>query len=117
LGAGPILVTCGLFALPINALLFALENLLFLLFPTRVLANNPADFQALGRNVLFMMAKVFVLGGVAVVAGMVGIVVGVFYPVLALVMVWLTLAFFVAPLIPLIGWAFTAFDVGRDTPA
>ena len=30
---------------------------------------------------------------------------------------WLTIAFFVAPLILLVGWAFTIFDVGRDTPA
>ncbi len=114
---GMILVICGLFTLPVNGLLFALENLLFLLFPTRVLANNPADFQALGRNVLFMLAKLAVLGGVFLMALLVGTVVGVFFPVLGLVMAWLTLAFFVAPLIPLIGWAFTVFDVGRDTPA
>ena len=63
------------------------------------------------------MAKLFVLGGVVVIAGMVGIVVGVFYPILGIAMAWLTLAFFVTPLIPLIGWAFTVFDVGRDTPA
>ena len=114
---GLILLICGLFALPINGILFALENLLFLLFPTRVLANNPADFQALGRNVLFMLAKLVVLGGVFLIACMVGIDVGAFFPILGLVMVWLTLAYFVSPLIPLIGWAFTVFDVGRDTPA
>jgi hypothetical protein len=114
---GTTLVICGLFALPVNGLLFALENLLFLLFPTRVLANNPADFQALGRNALIMLTKLFVLVGVFALAGMVGIMIGVFYPALGLLMAWLTLAFFVAPLIPLIGWAFTVFDVRRDTPA
>jgi hypothetical protein len=114
---GLILLACGLFALPVNGLLFALENLLFLLFPTRLTANNPADFQALGRNVLFMLAKLTVLGVVFVIASMVGIDVGAFFPILGLVMVWLTLAYFVAPLIPLIGWAFTVFDVSRDTPA
>lgn len=115
--AGTTLAICGLFALPVNGLLFALENLLFLLFPTRVLANNPADFQALGRNALFMLTKLFVLGGVFMLTSMVGIMIGVFFPMLGLVMAWLTLAFFVAPLIPLIGWAFIVFDVGRDTPA
>jgi hypothetical protein len=114
---GMILLICGLLALPLNGLLFALENLLFLLFPTRVLANNPADFQALGRNVLFMLAKLVVLGAVFLIAAIVCIDVGVFFPILGLVMAWVTLAFFVSPLIPLIGWAFTVFDVGRDTPA
>ena len=112
-----VLLLIGLFAPPLNGLLFSLENLLFLLFPTRVLANNPADFQAIGRNVLFALAKLVVLGGVCLFAGMVGWMVGVFFPVLGLVMAWLTIALFTAPLFPLIGWAFTIFDVGRDTPA
>jgi hypothetical protein len=112
-----VFVACGLFAAPVNALLFALENLLFLLFPTRVLVNNPADFQATGRTVLFALAKFAVLGGVIVIAALMGGLVGIFFPVLGCVIAWLTIVLFTAPLLPLIGWAFTAFDVGRDTPA
>jgi hypothetical protein len=107
----------GLFAPPLNALLFGLENLMFLLFPTRIVANNPADFQAMGRTVLFMLAKLFVLGVVFGIVVLVGIDVGMFFPILGVVMAWLTLAFFASPLLPLIGWAFSIFDVGRDTPA
>jgi Putative ABC exporter len=114
---GTILSLFGLFALPVNALLFALENLLFLLFPTRIVATNPADFQALGRNVLFLLAKSLVLGSVFSVAALVGFLVGMFYLRLGYALAWLTIALFTAPLIPLIGWAFTIFDVGRDTPA
>lgn len=114
---GLILLLFGLFAPPLNALLFALENLLFLLFPTRIVATNPADFQAIGRNVLFLLAKLLVLGGVLTIAGLVGFLVGTFFPVLGFAIAWLTIMLFTAPLIPLIGWAFTLFDVGRDTPA
>jgi hypothetical protein len=114
---GTVLLLIGLFAPPLNGLLFSLENLLFLLFPTRILANNPADFQAIGRNVLFALAKVAVLGGVLLIAALMGGLVGIFFPILGCVIAWLTIVLFTAPLLPLIGWAFTVFDVGRDTPA
>src|SRR5262249_23649261 len=114
---GRIFLLCGLFAVPVNGLLFSLEDLLFLLFPTRVLVNNPADFQALGRNILFTLAKVTVLGGALLLAVLMGGLVAIFFPILGCVIAWLTIALFTAPLLPLIGWAFTIFDVGRDTPA
>src|SRR5262249_30260159 len=43
-----ILLACFAFAFPFNFLLFGVENLLFLLFPTRVMATAPGDFQAMG---------------------------------------------------------------------
>jgi ABC-2 type transport system permease protein len=114
---GTVLLLCGLFAVPVNGLLFSLENLLFLLFPTRVLANNPADFQATGRNILLTLAKVTVLGGVFLLAVLMGGLVSLFFPILGCVVAWVTIALFTAPLLPLIGWAFTIYDVSRDTPA
>src|SRR5207248_9889327 len=57
----PFLLLCLAFAPPINLLVFGLDNLLFLWFPSRVMAANPGDFQALGRNVLILMSKVLVL--------------------------------------------------------
>ncbi len=50
-----------LFTFPTNFLLLALENILFLLFPFRMVSGNPADIQAIGRNVLFMLAKMVVI--------------------------------------------------------
>jgi hypothetical protein len=116
----PACLVCAAYVPPINFLLFALDNLLFLLFPTRLMAATPGDFQALGRTVLFMAAKVIVLLFVCAVAGMAG---GLGYMVfgqsllLALLAAWPVVVVSAAALVPLVAWAFTIFDVGRDTPA
>ena len=47
-------------SLPFNALLFGVENLMFLIFPTRA-AANPADFQGYGRQILMLFAKGVIL--------------------------------------------------------
>src|SRR6185437_13842340 len=112
-------LACAVYVLPINFLLFALDNLLFLLFPTRLMAATPGDFQALGRNVLFLVAKATVLFMVGLAAGMVG---GWVYLVfgenllLATLAAWPVVVLSAAALVPLVAWAFTIFDVGRDTP-
>ena len=111
---------CAAFALPINFLLFALDNLLFLLFPTRLMAATPGDFQALGRNVLFMVAKASALIAVAVAAALTGLAAwsAAGESVLAgLIAAWPVVAACAAALVPFVAWAFTLFDVGRDTPA
>ena len=59
------LVVGAAFALPLNFLLFSLDNLLFLWFPSRIWATNPGDFQALGRNVLIILTKAIVGGAAA----------------------------------------------------
>jgi hypothetical protein len=107
------------FVPPFNFLLFALENLLFLLFPVRLMAATPGDFQALGRNVLLALAKVTGL----VVVGLLALLVGV--PVwlltgsawLGAAAAWPMVALSGAALVPLVAIGFTRFDVGRDTPA
>jgi hypothetical protein len=116
----PVCLVCAAYVPPINFLLFALDNLLFLLFPTRLMAATPGDFQALGRTVLFMSAKAIVLGIVCVVAWIVGVVVYWQFGgslLLALLAAWPVVVLSAAALVPLVAWAFTIFDVGRDTPA
>jgi hypothetical protein len=99
--------------------LIALENLLFLLFPVRLLASTPGDFQALGRNVLLALTKTTGLA----LAGMGALVSGIVAWLLthswaaAVAAAWLALAACGAVLVPCIALAFTHFDVGRDTPA
>ena len=61
------------FVLPVTFLLIGLENLLFLLFPSRMMANQAGDFQAVGRNVLLVFAK---LSGLALALGL-AVLVGV----------------------------------------
>lgn len=113
-------LACAAFVVPINLLLFALDNLLFLLFPTRLMASSPGDFQALGRNVLLMVAK----GITVIIAGVAAWIVGGFVyrttggnAAMVMVAAWLVVLVFAAALVPLVAWAFTIFDVGRDTPA
>lgn len=116
----PACLACAAYVPPINFLLFALDNLLFLLFPTRLMAATPGDFQALGRNVLFLVAKATVLGVVCLVAGMVGAAVYLAFGenlLLATLAAWPVVVLSAAALVPLVAWAFTIFDVGRDTPA
>lgn len=116
----PICLVCAAYVPPINFLLLALDNLLFLLFPTRLIAASPGDFQALGRNVLFMAAKMIVLGVVLgltmIVAMLSNLVLGASWQWAALT-AWPVVVFSAAALLPLLAWAFTIFDVGRDTPA
>jgi hypothetical protein len=116
----PVCAVCAAFAPPINFLLFSLDNLLFLIFPTRLMAASPGDFQTLGRNVLFMAAKMIVLSvvlGMALVAAMIAHVgMGAGWRLAAL-MAWPIVGLAAASLVPLVAWAFMKFDVGRDTPA
>lgn len=127
----PLLLVFAAFALPFNFLLFGLENLLFLLFPMRLTAAAPGDFQAMGRNVLFLLAKTFSLalvgGMAALMGGLVYYLVGLVLPAttgtgervqwsFALAAAWGTVALAAAGLVPLVARAFVAFDVARDTP-
>jgi hypothetical protein len=132
--AEPLLLLFGVFAVPFNFLLFALENLLFLLFPTRLTATTPGDFQALGRNVVLLLAKLLLLLVILAVAGLAIVAVYLALGVVAnfsarlgrplevslapaLYVGWFVLAAAGAALVPLVAWAFDRFDVGRDTPA
>jgi hypothetical protein len=107
------------FALPLNLLLFGLDNLIFLWFPSRTFAVNPGDFQALGRNVVMLIGKMLVL--TAAVAATVGL--GFLGHALtrslevAFVTGWVVLTAFAVTTVPLMALAFEGFDVSRDLPA
>jgi hypothetical protein len=127
-GGRPLLI-CAAYAVPFDFLLFAMENLFFLLFPTRLAAATPGDFQALGRNVLFLLAKMLVLMLVGFLAAVAGVVAWLLTggtmvngeltggsPMAAWLGGWPVVALSGAAFLPLIAYAFQAFDVGRDTP-
>jgi hypothetical protein len=107
------------FAVPVNALLFELDNLIFLWFPTRLGPTTPGDIQNIGRVVLLMFAKVILLG---VAGGLAALVALLVYLVsgsswtATLCTAWLVLAATAVALVPLVALAFTQFDVARDTP-
>jgi hypothetical protein len=105
--------------LPFNLLLFALENLLFLWFPTRLMPWTPGDFQMIGRHMLLFFGRILclglALGSAAVVGVVVYLIAGRSWPP-ALIAAWFVLAAYAVGMIPLVALAFRKFDVSRDTP-
>ncbi len=107
-------------ALPATFLMFGIENLMFLLFPTRATVANPADFAAFGRQILLIMSKVF---GVCLTLGASALVGFGAYSLLgagrgvSLAISFCVASGFAVALVPLIVMAFLRYDVARDTPA
>lgn len=102
-----------------NFVLVGLDNLLFLLFPVRMHAATPGDFQALGRNVVLSMGK---LVGLGVVLGTAVVPAVVVYsltesPAWAVLTACPVLLAGCVVLVPLVSLAYQRFDVSRDTPA
>lgn len=118
-GAQGRLALAALFVLPCNAVLFGLENLLFLLFPARMELATAGSFQAMGRTIVMAFLKVLIVGVFALIAVALG---GAAYLVsggswaAALGVAWLTAAAMAMALVPAIAWAFRRFDVSADTP-
>lgn len=106
-------------ALPYNALLFGVENLWCLLFPTRWAPAAGFDLQATGRAVVLIFAKVAILAlsaGLAAGVGAVAFFLSGFRWMPALGAAWVVLAACAAGLVPFLALAFDRFDVARDTP-
>jgi hypothetical protein len=118
-GADLVAWTFLAFLLPVNFLFYAVENLLFLWYPSRIVAGQ-FDVMAVGRQVLFMMAKVL---GIGIGSGLAALVGALVYFAAgrniapALVAAWLTMVAAALSLIPLVGRAFARFDVSSDIPA
>jgi hypothetical protein len=115
-----VFVCAAILVLPLDLLLFAVENLLFLLYPTRPAAASPGDFQILGRQALVLAGKMMALTIVAAppfaIALLVWIVTAKSAAAFTIVAATLVVAEVIA-LIPLIGWAFVRFDPSIHTPA
>jgi hypothetical protein len=115
----PFLLAAAVFVLPFNFLLFALENLLFLWFPTRIAPWTPGDFQQFGRNLLFLLGRFTCLGlalGTAAIAGVLAHLLTGGSLLAGLIASWLVLAAYASGMIPLMALAFRHYDVARDTP-
>lgn len=101
-------------ALPFNALLFAVDNLIFLYFPSRMVAS-PADFQGYGRQIMVLMAKMGILlvaGGVTGLFAMIAHIVSKSLFATGAVAV-VVLCGIVIAFVPLVAHAFKRFE----TPA
>ncbi len=106
--------------LPLDFLLFAVENLLFLLFPTRPAAASPGDFQILGRQAMVLSGKMIALAIIVMpplaIAFLVYALTRESLAAFAIAAAVLIIAEVLA-MIPIIGWAFARFDPSIHTPA
>ncbi len=66
----PVALALALFALPLTFLIYAVENTIFLLFPTKLVPMGRADFEFLGRSVVEFIVKMgIILIAVSAAAG------------------------------------------------
>jgi hypothetical protein len=110
------LIALMAFTVPSNLLLYGLENLIFLLFPTRLLPVGRVDFEFLGRALVDFILKTIIIVTAVVAAGAAGFAAldatGQSYPWLAITS-WLTLTVIGTLTVPLLGIAFRRFKVGQ----
>jgi hypothetical protein len=114
----PLLLAVPLLALPVNFVLFGVENLLFLLFPVRIVAASPGDFQTSGRYMLIFLAKFLCLGPIILASALTALLVHLATQSIAAALAGASLVVLSCGigLVPLIVLAFDRFDVASDTP-
>lgn len=106
-------------AIPLNALVFAIENVLFLQFPARNWGVSPGDLHGVGRRMTIFFAKTMILlvaCGVAVSAGGMASLAAGKSPALFVVTTAFVLALETLALLPLMVTAFRRFDPSSETP-
>jgi hypothetical protein len=109
-----------LLAVPLDAILIAVENLIFLLFPVRQAVVSPGDLQGFGRQMLVFMLKTLMLLFAASLAAGLGAAAWWLrersVPAFVMTTFVMLIIEFVA-MIPLLVLAFQKFDPSVDTPA
>jgi len=111
-----ILFLLVLFIIPFNLLLYGLEDLIFLSFPTKLVPVGRLDFDFLGRAIVDFIMKtiiIFVALGVARAVGLAAQrAAGQSWLSFGLAS-WLTLALIGLLIIPLLAYAFRRFSIGE----
>lgn len=109
-----LLIGAGLFLMPFNLLLYALENFFFLLFPAPLVPVGRADFEFIGRTLVGFAINSTILVASCLMAAIVGLKSGLImgWPWPAMMIVaWFALTLIALLTIPLLSWAFKRFDV------
>jgi hypothetical protein len=111
-----VLIALMAFTVPSNLLLYGLENLVFLLFPTKLLPVGRVDFEFLGRTLVDFILKTIIIVTAVIAAGAAGFVAlnatGQSYLWLAITS-WLVLTVIGSLTVPLLGIAFRRFKVSQ----
>ena len=112
------LIGAAVLSLPLNFMLFAIDKLIFYLYPTRMAKGAPGDFQNAGRQMFFVFLKMLLLFGSLTLVG-VAVIPGAMLssPLLAAIPAVAVLLIECAGLVPLLTYAFHRFDPSVDTPA
>ncbi len=105
------------FLVPMNLLVFGIENLIFLIFPIRMTPTTAGDFQFLGKYLLLTMLKM----GTVCVCLAIAAAGAVLYVVIPNLWIVLSFSMFLLATIDVLvlylaTLAFRRFDVSRDTP-
>jgi hypothetical protein len=98
---------------------FAIDNFLFLLFPTRRTAMYPGDFQNLGFAYLVGFVKIItfmLIFGLAAAAGAAAYFASGHSLVITSAVVTVLLTILACAWIPLLSWAYDRFDPATDVP-
>lgn len=116
----PILATVAVFALPVDALLLAINNVIFLIYPVRFVPSGAADFQFMGRAMVFMLLQMLALslclGLAAALGGIAYFISGASWLVFGITS-WTAIVLELLPFLWALGWAFDRFDPATQTPA
>ena len=122
LGAGgnpALILTVMAFFVPFDLLLLAMSNTLFLIYPVRLSQGTSADFQMVGRKMLFILMQFLILipalGIPAGFAALAYVLSGFNLSVFA-VTAWVLLAAEVPLWLFLLASMFVRFDPGTETP-
>lgn len=117
--AGVLLILAA-YAVPASLLLYGLENLIFLLFPTRLVPVGRADFEFLGRTLIDFVVKTLVIVAAVVAAATAG------YAAMGaggqswtwfVVASWLVVSLTATLTVPLLAFAFRRFRISQTIPA
>lgn len=112
-----LLLAAAILIPPLNFLLIAIENMYFLLYPFLPNTPNSVDFQALGRQLLLMLAKLFTA---SVATGLsAGLAALTFWLtgeswIPTIFVAWLMLVVCGVGMIPVVAHFFNQFDVSTD---
>ena len=104
---------CGAsMTLPLNFLLFAVDKLIFYIYPTRLAKGAPGDFQNAGKQTIFMMLKMLMLGGAILIVALAALPPALILqsPLVGVVIAGIVLLIECAVVVPLLVTAFNRFD-------
>jgi hypothetical protein len=108
------------FVVPFDVLMLAVSNVLFLIYPVRMMQANSVDFQLMGRLMLFMLLQFLIvlpsLGIPAAIGGIAFWLSGYSWPVFAATS-WLVLLAELPLVLILLAWVFERYDPSTDAPA